>query len=116
MEVYKFIEPLFTNFGTNNIGELVYKEPYVIGNDTTFNYYPLKGGYPIWDRNIKIKDYIEKAFDTDKPKEYFINKKLNRSNPTATKITKESTIAQAVMPPVFNQILNALILKLLLDF
>lgn len=79
MEVYKFIKPLFTNLGTHNIGELVYKEEDkdVFGEKQS-HYYPLKGGYPIWDRTIPIQDCIEKAFDTDKPKEYYINKKYTQ--------------------------------------
>lgn len=32
----------------------------------------------MWDRNIDLSDIIEKSFDTDKPKEYFINKRYSQ--------------------------------------
>jgi len=74
MEVYRFIKPLRTNLNYFKEGDLIYKEPYESVSGTN-NYYGFNGSYALWDRSIpEIKSYLEKAFDTDKPKEYFINK------------------------------------------
>jgi hypothetical protein len=77
MEVYKVHTDIRTNLGSHKVGELLFKEPYDSVPGTN-NYYPMSGGYPMWDRNIDVILYAEKAFDTDKPKEYFINKKYSQ--------------------------------------
>jgi len=51
-------------------------------------YYPFKGGYPIWERDYGndnpdsfyfVDEYLEFVSETDKPKEYFLNKKYSQS-------------------------------------
>jgi hypothetical protein len=66
-------------------GDLFYKEH---DESTGRNlYYPLKGGYPIWERDYGkdnpnsyyfVDKYFELSFETDKPKDYFIDKKYSQ--------------------------------------
>lgn len=69
MEVYKFVKPLFTNMGNHLVGERIFNQDGTA--EGTNNYYPENGGYPIWDRNIPVMDYVEFVEEVDKPLEYF---------------------------------------------
>ncbi len=72
--VYEITKPLRTNFHTFSGGEKLYKEPLNTHGLTGNNYYPFSGGYPLWDKQIDVENYATKIFDTDKPREYYIDK------------------------------------------
>lgn len=66
----------------HNKGDLFYEQindkgkPY---EHLTYN--PFKGGYPMWEReDFKFVDeYLEFVKDTDKPMDYFLDKKYTQS-------------------------------------
>lgn len=73
-EIFILDRSLRLNMGRDyNIGDKFYKEPYesVIG---TNNYFGFDGGYAVWDRHIPMDEYGHVLENTNKPKEYFINK------------------------------------------
>lgn len=65
-------------FHTFKVGERFYEEQDK-DNNGEYNYYPLSGFYPLWSRNMPhLKDMLELEQETDKPKEYYINKKYTQ--------------------------------------
>ena len=72
--VYEIIKPLRTNMHSFNIGDRLYKEPYDFMDMGGNHYYPFSGGYSLWDKQIDVENYAHKIFDTDKPKEYYIDR------------------------------------------
>jgi len=72
-EIFVIKKDLVTNLGTRRVGEKLYRESYDI-TEGSHLYYPMSGGYPIWDVNIPVLDYAEFVEETNNPKEYYINK------------------------------------------
>lgn len=90
MEIYSVTHPFKTTFGNWVVGDRFYKEPYNSVPGTN-NYYPLNGSYPLWDRHIPdIENFMSKTAETDRPKEYFIDKIYTQEQwDNAKKITHE---------------------------
>lgn len=51
-------------------------------------YHPFEGGYPMWERDYGkdnpeslyfVDEYLEFVTETDKPKEYYLNKKYSQA-------------------------------------
>jgi hypothetical protein len=58
---------------THLAGSLFYVEPYKHIQGTN-SYHPFSGGYCVWDRHVDMESCTELVEETDKPKEYYINK------------------------------------------
>ena len=77
MQVYRLTHDVSTSMGTRRAGDLFYKEGDEGADDVIF--YGFKGGYPIVVRSMpEIIMYMELAFTTDKPKDYFTHKKYSQ--------------------------------------
>ena len=75
MRIFKFKKDLHTNLGNHKIGERVFEGEEAIPLEYEV-YYPENGGYPLKENSwFKFVDeYLEFVGETDKPKEYFIEK------------------------------------------
>lgn len=103
MKVYKMKKDWHSIIGngsigfhvTHNKGDLFYEEIKEDKNwpdgKITFDtlYHPFKGGYPMWERDYGkddpdshyfVEEYLELVFETDKPKEYYLNKKFSQAD------------------------------------
>lgn len=62
----------------HDVGDLFYREPYECGKEGVSNWHPLRGGYCMWDYESPIEPFMELLFETDKPKEYYLDRKYTQ--------------------------------------
>lgn len=76
MKIFKLKKDFRSNLHRLRIGTRFFEEVKTEGPSKVSFYHPENGGYAMWERDDYkfVDEYFEFVGETDKPKEYFINK------------------------------------------